>query len=179
MEKEKRELIENNLGLAHYVSHKWEKKLKNSYDIILSDCFIGLVKAANAYDLNRKVSFATFSIKCMENEILMRLRKEKKFKKEICFSSFVVMNEDGEELNIIDLCVNDSSNINDWIKKEEFKSDVRRAFESLKPKEREIFLDYYSGIKQKDIAEKYSYTRTHVNRVINNCRKKLSLILKN
>lgn len=87
MKNEQEILIEENIKLAYYIARKWARSLrpqpqKLTFDEIVNDCMLGLIKAIKAFDKNRSITFATFATHVMDNQILMTLRKSKKQMKE-------------------------------------------------------------------------------------------------
>lgn len=168
-------IIEKNVPLAYYVTNKWIGKTRN-YDETLSCCFMGLVKAANAFDENRGFSFATFSTKCMENEILMFLRKQNKvYKHEELFCGFKQIRENGDEFDVTEAVLNKdrlNNNIDDWVENEIMKINLRNVLSKLKPKERQILIEYANGSRQNVIAHRYGLSQSYISRIIRSCRDK-------
>lgn len=82
--KGQKKLIEDNIRLSYYNAKKWSNKLSRNYNLtfddIVSDCMLGLIKAAKALDIERGIKFATFAVRVMDNQILMTLRISKKIK---------------------------------------------------------------------------------------------------
>jgi len=168
-------MIEDNVPLAYYVTKRWALKTK-SYEETLSCCFMGLVKAAGAFDETRGFSFATFATKCMENEILMYLRKQNKvYKHEELFCSFMQIKDNGDEFDVSEVVLNkgqSNNNVDEWIENEIMKINLRKALAKLKPKERHILFEYANGNRQSEIARRYGLSQSYVSRIIHSCRNK-------
>lgn len=167
-------MIEDNVPLAYYVTGRWKERTKN-YDDTLSCCLLGLVKAAKGFDETKGYAFATFATKCMENEILMYLRKQNKiYKHEELFSSLIQIRDNGDEYNVSEALLEDktNNNIEEWIDREVMKITLRKAMIKLKPRERQILCDYANGNTQRELAIKYGLSQSYISRIIHCCRAK-------
>ena len=120
-------LIEHNLRLVAHVAKKYAGAAEA--DDLLSVGSIGLIKAINTYEPNKGTQLATYTAKCIENEILMLLRANKKFKNNVSLSEVVGTDKDGNELMLIDLlCEKDDSvfqKVEKAIQNEKFTELVR------------------------------------------------------
>ena len=105
----KEKLIKHNLRLVAHVVKKYQGAYDN--DDLISVGTIGLVKAINSYDLSKGVQLATYTARCIENEILMLLRANKKYKANVSISEIVGCDKDGNELNLIDLLCSDEESV--------------------------------------------------------------------
>ena len=101
-EKAKNELIERNLRLVVYIAKKFENTGVDIEDLI-SVGSIGLIKAVNTFKMDKKIKLATYASRCIENEILMHLRKVSKQKKETSLDSPLSFDSDGNELLLSDV----------------------------------------------------------------------------
>lgn len=168
-------MIEENILLAYYVTGKWKDKTRD-YDETLSCCLLGLVKAARGFDEARGYAFATFATKCMENEILMYLRKQSKvYKHEELFCSLIHTKDTGEEYNVAEETLLEdraNNNIEEWIEHEVMKITLRKALMKLKPRERQILFDYANGLTQREISQRYGLSQSYISRIIQCCRTK-------
>ena len=120
-------LIEHNLRLVAHVAKKYAGAAEA--DDLLSVGSIGLIKAINTYEPNKGTQLATYTAKCIENEILMLLRANKKFKNNVSLSEVVGTDKDGNELTLIDLLSEKEENVFSQVE----KSIQREKFVKLLP----------------------------------------------
>ena len=138
-EQAKKQLIEHNLRLVVYLAKKFENTGVCVEDLI-SIGTIGLIKAINSYDRDKNIKLATYASRCIENEILMYLRKNNKIRYEISLDEPLNIDYDGNELLLGDIVGTDD----DLVEQEMMKSDQRKLFyealKDLNQREKEILI---------------------------------------
>ena len=180
--KGRNKLIEHNLRLVVYVAKKFETNITNLEDLI-SIGTIGLVKAINTFKLDKNIKLATYASRCIENEILMYLRKKSKSKVEVSLDEPLKCDFDGNELLLIDiLSLNQNEVLDDLFVKEKERM-LYVALDELKPREREILslrfgLDGKEELTQKETADLLGISQSYISRLEKRIIKKLRTILK-
>ena len=127
-------LIEHNLRLVVYVARKYETSLTNLEDLI-SIGTIGLVKAIETFKNNKNIKLATYASRCIDNEILMYLRKRSRSKNEISLDEPLNVDYDGNELLLADILSSDDNDITNKIEEDEKKEIMLNAISTLSKKE--------------------------------------------
>ena len=130
-------LIERNLRLVVYIARKFENTGVNVEDLI-SVGTIGLIKAVNTFNPEKKIKLATYASRCIENEILMYLRRNSKVKAEISFYEPLNIDWDGNELLLSDILGTDNDTVYNLIEDEVDKQLLLIALKSLNDREKEI-----------------------------------------
>lgn len=163
-----RELIENNIGLAKYTAKKFHT-MHLEMDDIYSAAYLGLIKAAEKFDEGRAISFSTFAIRVMENEIKMLWRRERKYDT-LCYLD-TPMNTDQGEGTFKDT-IPDPFNRYLW---PEQLFDMQRGVIQLKRNERRLLnlLIENPELTQKECAERLNRSQPHVSRLLKGIREKL------
>lgn len=175
-------LIEHNLRLVVYVAKRYETNLTNLEDLI-SIGTIGLVKAINTFKLEKSIKLATYASRCIENEILMYLRKKSKMKGEVSLDEPLKCDYDGNELLLVDILSVSENEVLDSLFSEEQHSQLYQAIDELKPREKEILslrfgLNGYEELTQKETAEKLGISQSYISRLEKRIIKKLKASLK-
>src|SRR5699024_11126090 len=130
-------LIERNLRLVVYIARKFENTGINIEDLI-SIGTIGLIKAVNTFDTDRKIKLATYASRCIENEILMYLRRNNKVKTEISFDEPLNVDWDGNELLLSDVLGTEVDIITKDLEFEVDKNLLKTALAQLIDREKQI-----------------------------------------
>ncbi len=172
-------LIKHNLRLVVYISKKFDNTGTGIEDLI-SIGTIGLIKAVNTYNAEKNIKLATYSSRCIENEILMYLRKNASKKGELSIDEPLNTDWDGNELLLSDVLGTDENTVSENIEKCEDEKIVRAAVASLGYREREIIeLRYGLGghheMTQKEVADKLGISQSYISRL----EKKIIKNLKN
>ncbi len=165
----KSRLIEHNLRLVVYIAKRFENTGINIEDLI-SIGTIGLIKAVNTFDPDKKIKLATYSSRCIENEILMYLRKTHGQKTEVSFDEPLNTDNDGNELLLSDVLGTDNDTVMRPLEEDADRQLLFEALERLNPREREIVLMRYGigGQKeqtQKEVAEKMGISQSYISRL--------------
>lgn len=171
-------LIEHNLRLVVYIAKKFENSGVGIEDLI-SIGTIGLMKAVASYDPTKNIKLATYASRCIENEILMVLRKTSAHKGELSFDEPLSADRDGNELLLSDILGGDEDIVFRGMEAEEDRAAVHLALRRLPPREREI-IELRFGLRdgreltQKEVADKLGISQSYISRL----EKKIMLRLK-
>ncbi|HLQ97317.1 MAG TPA: RNA polymerase sporulation sigma factor SigE [Candidatus Dormibacteraeota bacterium] len=162
-------LIERNLRLVVYIARKFENTGINIEDLI-SIGTIGLIKAVNTFDTDRKIKLATYASRCIENEILMYLRKNNKTKTEISFDEPLNIDWDGNELLLSDVLGTEIDIITKNLDSDVDKQLLKSALSELKDREKQIMelrfgLVGQEGKTQKDVADMLGISQSYISRL--------------
>ena len=171
-------LIEHNLRLVVYVAKKYDSMQNGSIEDLISIGTIGLVKAINTFKADKNIKLATYASRCIENEILMYLRKNNKIRYEISLDEPLNIDYDGNELLLGDIVGTDD----DLVEQEMMKSDQRKLFyealKDLNEREKEILilrygLSNHDELTQKDVAKLLGISQSYISRLEKKIIKKL------
>ena len=168
-EKAKQALVEHNLRLVVYIARRFENTGINIEDLI-SIGTIGLMKAIGTYRLEKKIKLATYASRCIENEILMYIRKTANQKAEISLDEPINMDGEGNELLLSDILGTDEDTISRPLEEDVDKKVLRQALETLPPREQEIvFLRYglegRRELTQKEVAQTMGISQSYISRL--------------
>src|SRR5690625_2201098 len=130
-------LIERNLRLVVYIARKFENTGINIEDLI-SIGTIGLIKAVNTFDVDRNIKLATYASRCIENELLMYLRRTSRMRQEISFDEPLNVDWDGNELLLSDVLGTDPDIITKKLETDVDKALLKRALSGLNEREQKI-----------------------------------------
>ena len=162
-------LIEHNLRLVVYIARKFENTGVNIEDLI-SIGTIGLIKAVNTFDSGKKIKLATYASRCIENEILMFLRRHTKTKAEVSFDEPLNTDWDGNELLLSDILGTDGDIIYRSIEEEMEKRLLFAAMGKLTKREK-IIMESRFGLggreemTQKEVAELLGISQSYISRL--------------
>jgi RNA polymerase sporulation-specific sigma factor len=162
-------LIERNLRLVVYIARKFENTGINIEDLV-SIGTIGLIKAVNTFDPSKKIKLATYASRCIENEILMFLRRNNKVRSEVSFDEPLNTDWDGNELLLSDVLGTDDDIIYRNIEEEVDRTILRDALNKLSDREREI-MELRFGLNggeektQKDVADLLGISQSYISRL--------------
>ena len=165
----KQTLVEHNLRLVVYIARRFENTGINIEDLI-SIGTIGLMKAIGTYRLEKKIKLATYASRCIENEILMYIRKTANQKGEISLDEPINMDCEGNELLLSDILGTDEDTISRPLEEDVDKKVLRQALETLPPREQEIvFLRYglegRKELTQKEVAQTMGISQSYISRL--------------
>lgn len=165
----KQELIERNLRLVVYTAQKFENTGVNIEDLI-SVGTIGLIKAVSSFKGDKNIKMATYASRCIENEILMYLRKVSKSKREVSIDEPLNTDGDGNELCIADVLGTDSDFVSQDIENQDEKDVVCEVMQLLPQREREIVdmrYGFSSGkeMTQKEVADVLNISQSYISRI--------------
>ena len=162
-------LIERNLRLVVYIAKKFENSGVNIEDLI-SIGTIGLMKAINSYKLDKNIKLATYASRCIENEILMYLRKNNKIKTEISIDEPINTDSEGNDLSLADILGTDNDSIFKSVEENDNKKILIEAIKKLNNREKTIMqLRYgFNGLDeltQKEVADKLGISQSYISRI--------------
>lgn len=165
----RQELIEHNLRLVVYIARRFENTGIHIEDLI-SIGTIGLIKAIGTYKVDKNIKLATYASRCIENEILMYLRKNANRKGEISFDEPLNTDWDGNELLLSDVLGTDADIVMRPIEEDVDRSLLAAAIESLSPRERRIITLRFglNGVKeqtQKEVADQLGISQSYISRL--------------
>ncbi|MBQ3600767.1 MAG: RNA polymerase sporulation sigma factor SigE [Lachnospiraceae bacterium] len=164
-------LVEHNLRLVVYISKKFDNTGVDVEDLI-SIGTIGLIKAINTFNLEKNIKLATYASRCIENEILMYLRRNNKTKMEVSIDEPLNVDWDGNELLLSDILGTEEDIISQNIESEVDKSLLEKAMEKLTERERSI-IEMRFGLKnkngdektQKEVADMLGISQSYISRL--------------
>ena len=175
-------LIEHNLRLVVYVAKRYENNMYELEDLI-SIGTLGLIKAISTFKCDKNIKLATYASRCIDNEILMYLRKKARMKNEVSLDEPLNRDKEGNELLIADILATDENEINKELYDEETRISLREEITKLKPREQEILslrfgLDGKEELTQKEVAEFLGISQSYISRLEKKILKKLKVGLK-
>ena len=168
-ENDKQTLIERNLRLVVYIARKFENTGVCVEDLI-SIGTIGLIKAVNTFDAEKRIKLATYASRCIENEILMYLRRSCKLKLEVSLDEPLNVDWDGNELLLSDILGTDADAIYRGIEDEVDKELLSLAMKKLTPREKKI-MELRFGLygnreyTQKQVADMMGISQSYISRL--------------
>lgn len=165
----KQKLIEHNLRLVVYVAKKFNNSEEDVEDLI-SIGSLGLIKAINSYKIDKNIKIATYASKCIENEILMYLRKISKQKKEVSLDEPLNVDSEGNELILFDLIPSEKDCPQEDMEKMTEKQILWKVINKLNAREKEIMLMRFglSGgdeLTQKEVADSLGISQSYISRL--------------
>ena len=168
-EEAKQTLIEHNLRLVVFIARRFENTGVNLEDLI-SIGTIGLIKSINTYRRDKNIKLATYSSRCIENEILMHIRKISNQKTEVSLDEPINMDYDGNELLLADILGTDEDMILRPLEDEVDLAILRQAVGELPERERElIYMRFGLGgrkeLTQKEVAVKMGISQSYISRL--------------
>ena len=168
-ERAKQLLIEHNLRLVVFIARRFENTGVNLEDLI-SIGTIGLIKAVGTYRREKNIKLATYASRCIENEILMYIRKISGQKSEISLDEPINMDYDGNELLLSDILGTDEDTVSSALEDDVDLCLLRRALGELPQREREIVLMRYGlegrkELTQKEVAQKMGISQSYISRL--------------
>ncbi len=169
VESARTKLIEHNLRLVVYIARKFENTGINIEDLI-SIGTIGLIKAINTFNVDKNIKLATYASRCIENEILMYLRKNNSSKAEISIDEPLNTDWDGNELLLSDILGTDNDIVHKNIEEEVDRELLRAAMEKLSKREMQIMkmrfgLDHTEEKTQKEVADLLGISQSYISRL--------------
>lgn len=168
-EENKELLVIHNLRLVVYIAKKFECPSATTEDLV-SIGTIGLMKAVNTFDYSKNIKLATYASRCIENEILMYLRKASNSKIELSFDDPLSTDWDGNELTLRDVLGTDANEISEDIEYQDEQRLLRKIVSSLPEKEKNIMtqrfgLNNNKVLTQKQLADKLGISQSYISRL--------------
>lgn len=162
-------LIEHNLRLVVFLAKKYENTNVELEDLV-SIGTIGLIKGINTYKGDKNIKLATYASRCIDNEILMYLRKNKRKKGEVSFEDSLSYDSDGNELRLEDILGTESDIVTKNLDDETDKKLLTEEIEKLNERDKQIMiLRYglmgYEEMTQKDVADLLGISQSYISRI--------------
>lgn len=172
-------LIEHNLRLVAHIVKKFDNTSYDTDDLI-SIGTIGLIKGIDSYQRSKATKITTYAARCIENEILMHFRSNKKLANTVSLNDSIGYDKDGQEVSLIEIIKDDSIDIADSLHLKDNIHLLKKYFHVLTPREQEILVKRYGLLNeeehtQKEIAKDLKISRSYVSRIE---KRALSKVLK-
>jgi len=181
-ENAKNKLIEHNLRLVVFLAKKYEN---TGYDIedLVSIGSIGLIKGINTYKIDKNIKLATYASRCIANEILMFLRKNKKRRGEISFEDALNYDAEGNELHLEDILGTDEDIVIKEFENNMDRQELQKEINELDIREKQIMVLRYGlnnteEYTQKEVAEMLGISQSYISRIEKKVIKRLKGIMK-
>jgi RNA polymerase sporulation-specific sigma factor len=176
-------LIEHNLRLVVFLAKKYDNTGTDLEDLV-SIGTIGLIKAVNTYRLDKNIKLATYASRCIDNEILMYLRKTKRKKGEVSFEDSLSYDADGNELHLEDVLGTDKDIVTKELDDELDKNLVLNELKKLSPRDKEIIelrygINRNKEMTQKDVADMLGISQSYISRIEKKVIGRLKNVIKN
>ncbi len=175
-------LVEHNLRLVVFLSKKYDG---SGYDLedLVSIGTIGLIKGVNTYKLDKNIKLATYASRCIDNEILMFLRKNKRRKIEVSFEDSINFDSEGNELHLEDVLGTEDNLVEKEYENKIDKKILLDEIENLNDRDKEIIIMRYGLMNseeytQKEVADKLGISQSYISRIEKKVIKKLTNLLK-
>ena len=174
-------LIERNLRLVAHIMKKYYTQTADQEDLI-SIGTIGLIKGISTYDASKGARLATYAARCVENEILMHFRAQKKSATDVSLSEFIDTAKDGTALSLMDVICSDEDLFEQLSDKEIYAKLYEKIQTELEPRERKIIqmrygLNNQKPLTQRQIADLCGISRSYVSRIEQKALTKLEAAL--
>ena len=175
-------LIEHNLRLVVFLAKKYENTNIDLEDLV-SIGTIGLIKGVNTYKLDKNIKLATYASRCIDNEILMYLRKTKRRRSEVSFEDSLSFDAEGNELHLEDVLGTDSDIVTKGLEDETNKELLKSEIDKLNDRDREIIelrygLNGKEELTQKEVADLLGISQSYISRIEKKVIKKLGATIK-
>ncbi len=175
-------LIEHNLRLVVFLAKKYENTKVDLEDLV-SIGTIGLIKGIKTYSMDKNIKLATYASRCIDNEILMYLRKNKKVRTEVSFEDSLSFDSEGNELHLEDVLGTEDNIVTRPLEDEYEKRIVMEEIDKLPPRDREIMVLRYGlgdreEMTQKDVADLLGISQSYISRIEKKTIRRLKLLMK-
>ena len=180
--KARNKLIEHNLRLVVFLAKKYDNTMYDLEDLV-SIGTIGLIKGIKTYKLDKNIKLATYASRCIDNEILMFLRKNKKRQSEVSFEDSINLDSEGNELHIEDVFGTEDDIVHKSIEGNEDKILLENEVKKLSERDKEIIELRYGlfgkkELTQKELADKLNISQSYISRIEKKVIKKLKNLMK-
>ncbi len=174
-------LIEHNLRLVVFLAKKYENTGVDLEDLV-SIGTIGLIKGINTFSKGKNIKLATYASRCIDNEILMYLRKNKKIKTELSFDASLSYDAEGNELHLEDILGTDADIVTKGLEEENDRKVMINEVLHLSPRDRDIMILRYGlmgheELTQKEVAEKLGISQSYISRIEKKVIKRLKALI--
>ena len=175
-------LIEHNLRLVVFLVKKYENTMVDLEDLV-SIGTIGLIKGVNTYKLDKNIKLATYASRCIDNEILMYLRKTKRRRSEVSFEDSLSFDAEGNELHLEDVLGTEPDIVTKGLEDETNKRLLKEEINKLNDRDKEI-IEYRYGLNgkdeltQKEVADLLGISQSYISRIEKKVIKKLGILIR-
>ena len=178
----KNKLIEHNLRLVVYLSKKYDNTKIDLEDLV-SIGTIGLIKGISTYKVDKNIKLATYASRCIDNEILMYLRKNKKRNADVSLEESLSYDSEGNELHLEDILGTDDDIVTKDIEDNDMKKTLIEEINKLSKRDKEIISLRYGlfgneEITQKELAQKLNISQSYISRIEKKVIKKIKESIK-
>lgn len=175
-------LIEHNLRLVVFLAKKYDNTRVDLEDLV-SIGTIGLIKGIKTYQMDKNIKLATYASRCIDNEILMYLRKNKKVRTEISFDESLSFDPDGNELHLEDILGTEPDIVTKGIEEETQRNLMLEEIAKLDSRDQEIIklrygLGGHEEMTQKDVADLLGISQSYISRIEKKVIKKLKNVVR-
>lgn len=175
-------LIEHNLRLVVYLAKKFDSTGYELEDLV-SIGSLGLIKGIMTYKPDKNIKLATYASRCITNEILMYIRKNKNRKGEVSFEDALNFDQEGNELHLEDIMGTDENVVHDYVENEFSKAKLAECLEDLSDRDKEIMtlrygLNNTEEYTQKEVADLLGISQSYISRIEKKVIKKLKSLMK-
>lgn len=175
-------LIEHNLRLVVFLAKKYENTKVDLEDLV-SIGTIGLIKGIKTFSMDKNIKLATYASRCIDNEILMYLRKNKKVRTEVSFDESLSFDPDGNELHLEDILGTDPDIVTKGLENETERKMMMDEICRLEPRDRDIIILRYGlmgkkEMTQKEVADLLGISQSYISRIEKKVIKRLKAIVK-
>lgn len=175
-------LIEHNLRLVVFLAKKFDSTGTDLEDLV-SIGSLGLIKGITTYKIDKNIKLATYASRCITNEILMYLRKNKNRKGEVSFEDALNFDAEGNELHLEDIMGTEPEVVHEELELKMEKAELNKELDSLPPREREIMtlrygLNNSEEYTQKEVADMLGISQSYISRIEKKVIKRLRMIMK-
>lgn len=173
-------LIEHNLRLVVFLAKKYENTGVDLEDLV-SIGTIGLIKGINTFSRDKNIKLATYASRCIDNEILMYLRKNKKIRTEVSIDASLSLDGEGNELHLEDVLGTEPDIVTRGIEEETERNLMINEVMRLRPRDRDIMILRYGlmgqeELTQKEVAEKLGISQSYISRIEKKVIKRLRML---
>lgn len=175
-------LIEHNLRLVVFLAKKYDNTMYDLEDLV-SIGTIGLIKGIKTYKLDKNIKLATYASRCIDNEILMFLRKNKKRNSEVSLEDSINFDSEGNELKLEDVFGTEDNVVEKSIESKDDKILLEKEVKNLASRDGNIIEQRYGlfgqkELTQKELADKLNISQSYISRIEKRVIKKLKLLMK-
>ena len=180
--KARNKLIEHNLRLVVFLAKKYENTKVDLEDLV-SIGSIGLIKGVNTFSKDKNIKLATYASRCIDNEILMYLRKNKRVRTEVSFDESLSFDVDGNELHLEDILGTDADTVTKNIEESSDKKIMLEEINKLNKRDKEIMVMRYGLLgtnekTQKEVASLLGISQSYISRIEKKVIQRLRNVIK-
>ena len=175
-------LIEHNLRLVVFLAKKYDNTMYDLEDLV-SIGTIGLIKGIKTYKLDKNIKLATYASRCIDNEILMFLRKNKKRNSEVSLEDSINFDNEGNELKLEDVFGTEDDIVEKSLESKDDKILLEKEVKNLTSRDRDIIEQRYGlfgkkELTQKELADKLNISQSYISRIEKKVIKKLKILMR-